>query len=410
MISQMSAYQHLSNLSQRKLSQIIPRRWKDASSSYPNFNITKDFVWRTDMDEFAQDLIRRRVVYHLQEMTNVDRSGSYVKVSRDYSKLGEFHQAGAVLWVGRRSEALPRAAVPKKSETESEVEGNRSEGGAIAEGEIEESRLEEIEAEREGSGAKMEESEAETMEVGKIELEKSEGEEIGAEGIDKEDCHLAESRIENSKAEEDGMERREIEDSGTKESEAEKTEIRKGEVKRTEPEENEEERHPAESATEDSKPGQPLDWLSVPPPPYATVPYRGRQIPLFNLCTLLGEKHLSSLRYQGNQENPWSQPLYVIKNKNHTTKAIMWLWKLMGYLGERERDGVLRNRAVKKARAKIREEAMSARKEENRMSVKREEAAKVKRKEENKVPINLVPGLVIRNMTGVRRAKRVLSQ
>ena len=407
MISQMSAYQHLSNLSQRKLSQIIPRRWKDASSSYPDFNITKDFVWRTDMDEFAQDLIRRRVVYHLQKITNVDPSGTYVKVSRDYSNIEECHQAGAVLWVGRRRETDPWTTVHQKRETESEVDKNRSEGGVIAEGEAEESRQEEYEAERDGSVAEIEESKAETKEVGKIASEKSGGEEIGTEDINEEDGYLVGRRVDNSQAEEDDMEKMEIED---RENEAEKHEIRKDKVKRTEPEENGEERHLAESTTEDSRPEQPLDWLSVPPPPYATVSYQDRQIPLFNLHALLGEKHLHSLRYEGNQGNKWPHPLYVITNKKYTTKAIMWLWKLMGYLGERESDVLARNRAVEKARAKIREEVMSARKEENRMSVKKEEAAlKVKREKKKKAPITRVPQLVIRNMTGVR-ARGVLSE
>ena len=106
MTSQMSVYHRLSRLSPRKLSYIIPRRWRDASASHPNFNLMKDVVWRADMDTFALDLIRKRVVRLLQAMEL--RRIVYLLPCSSYESIKEHHQVGAVLWVGQRNGNSPR--------------------------------------------------------------------------------------------------------------------------------------------------------------------------------------------------------------------------------------------------------------------------------------------------------------
>ena len=68
-----------------------------------------------------------------------------------------------------------------------------------------------------------------------------------------------------------------------------------------------------------------------PPPPYAMLDYKGRHIPTYNLRTLLGEEHVLHLR---KSSETFRGEMVVIKHKNTTTNAQMWLWKLMGYLAE----------------------------------------------------------------------------
>ena len=75
----------------------------------------------------------------------------------------------------------------------------------------------------------------------------------------------------------------------------------------------------------------PIPSTDPQPPPYATVLYKGHHIPLFNLRHLLGDEHLQSLRELG---DPFDGKLAVVKAKRNTVPLLMWLWKLMGFLGE----------------------------------------------------------------------------
>ena len=68
-----------------------------------------------------------------------------------------------------------------------------------------------------------------------------------------------------------------------------------------------------------------------PPPPYATIVYKSRHIPLFNLQHLLGDTHLQSLRGLG---SPFDGGLAVVKAKRNTVPLMIWLWKLMGFMGD----------------------------------------------------------------------------
>ncbi|MCJ1353470.1 MAG: hypothetical protein MMC33_003456 [Icmadophila ericetorum] len=79
------------------------------------------------------------------------------------------------------------------------------------------------------------------------------------------------------------------------------------------------------------------DPMAISPPPYATIPYRGRQIPLFNLRTLLGDKHLEGLRRLAEKDpnvNVRFRSLATVKNKKRTLECRLSLWKLMGYVGD----------------------------------------------------------------------------
>ena len=79
------------------------------------------------------------------------------------------------------------------------------------------------------------------------------------------------------------------------------------------------------------------DPMAISPPPYATIPYRGRQIPLFNLRTLLGDKHLEGLRRLADKDpnvNVRFRSLATVKNKKRTLECRLSLWKLMGYVGD----------------------------------------------------------------------------
>ena len=71
---------------------------------------------------------------------------------------------------------------------------------------------------------------------------------------------------------------------------------------------------------------------SLPSPPlYAMVIYKERHIPIYNLHALLGERHFKSLIALG---WPFDEPLAVVKMKRNTRPLLVWLWKLMGYIGE----------------------------------------------------------------------------
>ena len=68
------------------------------------------------------------------------------------------------------------------------------------------------------------------------------------------------------------------------------------------------------------------------PPPYAMVEYRGKQIPVYNLKTLLGEQRLQDLREKCPAIR--DSDLAVLKERNLSLDMQMWLWKLMGYLAQ----------------------------------------------------------------------------
>ena len=70
---------------------------------------------------------------------------------------------------------------------------------------------------------------------------------------------------------------------------------------------------------------------SAGPPPYATLDYRGRYIPVFNLQTLLGNQPLEQLR---GSNSIFQGEIAVIREERNTVKVQMALWKLMGYLAE----------------------------------------------------------------------------
>lgn len=76
---------------------------------------------------------------------------------------------------------------------------------------------------------------------------------------------------------------------------------------------------------------------SISPPPYATIPYLGRQIPLYNLKTLLGEENLDRLRRlieADPKRKVQFRSLASVKNNKYTVQCRLWLWKVMGYIGD----------------------------------------------------------------------------
>ena len=66
-----------------------------------------------------------------------------------------------------------------------------------------------------------------------------------------------------------------------------------------------------------------------PPSPYAMAEYNGRYIPIYNLQTLLGEKHVLNLR---ESHEIYGGEITVIKDKIATLVVQTRLWQLMAYL------------------------------------------------------------------------------
>ena len=66
------------------------------------------------------------------------------------------------------------------------------------------------------------------------------------------------------------------------------------------------------------------------PPPYATLPYKTHQIPIYNLSALLGQTHLQQLR---ESSKVFAGGMAVLKGKRVTVAAQGELWRLLGYVG-----------------------------------------------------------------------------
>ena len=76
---------------------------------------------------------------------------------------------------------------------------------------------------------------------------------------------------------------------------------------------------------------------SISPPPYATIPHLKRQIPLYNLKTLLGEENLERLRRLAEADPNKKvrfRSLARVNDNIYTVQCRIWLWKLMGYVGD----------------------------------------------------------------------------
>ncbi|KAI9817863.1 MAG: hypothetical protein M1827_000982 [Pycnora praestabilis] len=67
-------------------------------------------------------------------------------------------------------------------------------------------------------------------------------------------------------------------------------------------------------------------------PDFVTVKDMERQIPVYDLPTMLGEEHMRSLRVSG--ADKFQVPTSIIRSRRTTMPVLMWLWKLRGFLGD----------------------------------------------------------------------------
>lgn len=99
----------------------------------------------------------------------------------------------------------------------------------------------------------------------------------------------------------------------------------------------EHEEEPGRSATSDALPPTPEEDPSIttdPPPFYAMVSYRSKLVPIYNLPSLLGSKHLDTLRKLGSN---WAEEeLVFVRQRQKTIELQVALWRLMGYLAPLE--------------------------------------------------------------------------
>lgn len=106
-------------------------------------------------------------------------------------------------------------------------------------------------------------------------------------------------------------------------------------------EHQEHEEKPSTVATSDALPLTPDEGPSIsadPPPFYAMVSYRSKYVPIYNLPTLLGAKHLETLRKLGS--NWVEEELVFVRQRQKTIELQMALWRLMGYMAPLEDQGL----------------------------------------------------------------------
>ena len=68
------------------------------------------------------------------------------------------------------------------------------------------------------------------------------------------------------------------------------------------------------------------------------VSYRSKYVPIYNLPTLLGAKHLETLHKLGS--NWVEEELVFIRQRQKTIELQMALWRLMGYMAPLEDQGL----------------------------------------------------------------------
>lgn len=88
---------------------------------------------------------------------------------------------------------------------------------------------------------------------------------------------------------------------------------------------------PSPSQTDPNVSSPPPPPPTADPPPYAMLPYKAHQIPIYNLPVLLGANYLQQLR----ESSPelFGEEMAVLKGKRGTVKVQGELWRLMGFLG-----------------------------------------------------------------------------
>lgn len=81
------------------------------------------------------------------------------------------------------------------------------------------------------------------------------------------------------------------------------------------------------------------------PPPYAMHRYKDHYVPCYNLPTLLGHTNLQTLRASSAAQ--FGGRMAVIKAKRRTVKLQIELWKLLGYLSDRNGDVIATQEVLK---------------------------------------------------------------
>lgn len=102
-------------------------------------------------------------------------------------------------------------------------------------------------------------------------------------------------------------------------------------------EHQEHDQEPRRSTMSDALPLTPEEGpsrITDPPPFYAMISYRSKYVPIYNLPSLLGYKHLETLRKLGSS---WvDEEILFVRQRQKTIELQMALWRLMGYMAPLE--------------------------------------------------------------------------